>query len=300
MASACGTEALETDSMDETAWDELQLFLHVATAGGLSAAAACTGISAPTIGRRMLALEKSLGRSLFLRSQQGYRLAHDGEILLQHVRDMQAASAGIANWRFRLPIVTIAGDSWTAGFMADHIDALRTASDAFRLCCHDGIDDLAFRRIDVALLPERPSGGNLAALRSVTLRYAVYEARREPEAPAGRWISIATERARGPAERWVFEHHEAEIATWTTSFDLLHRLVRSGAGRSLLPVFAGDADPMLRRVGAPVSELDHALFIVSHDDERHRPEVRLVIERLAALLKDRASLFCGQAVAAVA
>lgn len=286
--------------MDETAWDDLQLFLHVAMAGGLSAAAARTGLSAPTIGRRMLALEKSLGRSLFERSQQGYRLAHDGEILLDHVRAMQAAAGGIAGWRFEFPIVTLAGDSWMAGFMADHIDVLRAPSDRFRLCCRGTTEELAFRGVDVSLLPKAPAGGNVAALRSIGMRYAVYAARQAPAETTGRWISMSTDTARLAPERWVFENHEAEIHTWTTSFDLLHRLVRNGAGRSLLPVFVGDADPGLERIGEPVAALDHALYIVSHDDERHRPEVRLVIGRLAALLKAKAGLFSGHGAMAPA
>eukprot|EP01030_Chromulinospumella_sphaerica_P031879 gene31879-32556_t len=70
--------------MADSAWDDLKLFLHVASEGGLSGASLQTGLSAPTIGRRMFALERVLGRSLFVRSQQGYRLAHDGEILLEH------------------------------------------------------------------------------------------------------------------------------------------------------------------------------------------------------------------------
>ena len=286
--------------MDETAWDELQLFLQVALAGGLSAAAVRTGLSAPTIGRRMLALEKSLGRTLFERSQQGYRLAHDGEILLDHVRAMQAAADGIAGWRFAFPIVTLAGDSWMAGFMADHLSDLRGPSDAFRICCSGMTEDLAFRGVDVSLLPKAPAAGNVAALRSVGMRYAIYAARNAPPQAEGRWISMATDTARLPPERWVFENHEADIHTWTTSADLLHRLVRNGAGRSLMPVFVGDADPALRRIGAPIADLDHTLTIVSHDDERRRPEVRLVIERLAALLKAQAGRFSGACETATA
>lgn len=279
--------------MDETSWDELQLFLQVAMAGGLSAAAVRTGLSAPTIGRRMLALEKSLGRSLFERSQQGYGLARDGKILLDHVRGMQAAAAGIAGWRFELPIVTLAGDSWVAGFMAEHSAELRGPSDRFRLCCRGTIEDPAFRGVDVSLLPKAPAGGNVAALRSVGMRYAVYAARQADPETRRRWVSMATDAARLPAERWVFENHEADIHTWTTNVDLLHRLVRNGAGRSVLPVFVGDADRDLERIGAPLAALDHTLHIVSHDDERHRPEVRLVIERLTALLKSKAALFSG-------
>ena len=44
----------------DTDWDDLRLFLHVAEQGGLAGTATLTGISAPTIGRRMLALERQI------------------------------------------------------------------------------------------------------------------------------------------------------------------------------------------------------------------------------------------------
>ncbi|CCE99729.1 hypothetical protein predicted by Glimmer/Critica (plasmid) [Sinorhizobium fredii HH103] len=51
-------------------WEDLRLFLHVAEQGGLAGAAEKTGISAPTIGRRMLALERATGRALFVRADR--------------------------------------------------------------------------------------------------------------------------------------------------------------------------------------------------------------------------------------
>lgn len=285
--------------MNDAAWDDLQLFFHVAEEGGLSGAALRTGLSAPTIGRRMLALERTTGRTLFVRSQQGYRLAHDGEILLAHVRTMRKAADSIADWHkdaFALPIVSISGDAWISGFIADHVGDLRGPDDAFRLCCgtaHGGLD-MNFRAADVAVLRERPSQGNLAVRRSVDIRYAVYRAAALPEGDPPRWVSIGTESARSQADRWVFETHEPGILTWTTTPDLLLRLLRAGAGQGVLPVFAGDGEPTLVRVGEPIAELDHTLWIVANDDDRRRPESRLVIERLAALLKREEFRFGGR------
>ncbi|WP_234901895.1 helix-turn-helix domain-containing protein [Agrobacterium rubi] len=71
--------------MKDVNWDDLKLFHIVASEGGLAGAAGLTGISAPTIGRRMLFLERTMGRTLFIRSQQGYRLAPDGLTLFERV-----------------------------------------------------------------------------------------------------------------------------------------------------------------------------------------------------------------------
>lgn len=73
-------------------WDDLRIFLSVARAGGLSAAARQLGISVPTAGRRMLALEEATAQSLFLRSQSGYALTKEGEVLFSKARSMEAAA----------------------------------------------------------------------------------------------------------------------------------------------------------------------------------------------------------------
>ena len=284
--------------MADANWDDLQLFFEVAERGGLSAAAAGTGLSAATIGRRMLALERALGRSLFIRSQQGYRLAHDGEILLERVRVMRQAADGIAEWHrdaFALPLVSIATDPGLAPFVAQNIAAIRTASDGFRLCVKTaGADlDMTFREADVAVLGTEPISGNLAKRRSVAVRYAVYRSRTLAGIADLPWISVGTESARAAADRYVFETHEAQILTWTGEARLVETLVQAGAGRGVLPVFAGDANPALAREGDIIDALDHPLWIVAHDDDRRRPEVRLVIDRVAELFAHHAARFLG-------
>jgi DNA-binding transcriptional LysR family regulator len=286
--------------MTDSAWDDLKLFLHVASEGGLSGASLRTGLSAATIGRRMFALERGLGRSLFVRSQQGYRLAHDGEVLLEHVRTMQKAAESIGEWHrgaFTLPIVSIASDPWIAGLVADNVSDIRTREDGYRICCkaaRPGLD-LTFREADVAIVRERPETGNVAVQRSVGMRYAAYRARNLFEGNDIRWISMSTDISFAPSEKWVFQNHESQIYTWTPSHDLLQRLVRQGAGRGVMPVFVGDADPELVREDGIIDELNHDLWIVANADDRHRAEVRSVIDRLADILKRNEKRFSGAA-----
>lgn len=85
--------------MKDISWDAYQLFLAVARQGGLSAAAETTGLSAATLGRRMVELEQALGRELFLRSQTGYRLTSDGSQLLEHLVELEAGSRRVEEWR---------------------------------------------------------------------------------------------------------------------------------------------------------------------------------------------------------
>jgi DNA-binding transcriptional LysR family regulator len=70
-------------------------------------------------------------------------------------------------------------------------------------------------------------------------------------------------------------------------------MVRSGAGRAVLPCYIGDADPNLVRLGDIIDELTHDSWIVIHDDERKRPEIRMFVDRLAGLFARNADLFAG-------
>jgi DNA-binding transcriptional LysR family regulator len=284
--------------MTDAAWDDLKLFLHVASEGGLSGAASRTGLSAPTIGRRMLALERVTGRALFLRSQQGYRLAPDGEVLLAHVKTMQKSAESIASWQgraFSLPIVSIGADAWISRFICDNSMSIRGADDPFRLCCqslHGGVE-FTYRSTDVGLVRQRPQSGNVAMRRSVEVAHAVYAAEHPGDADAGPWVSLGTTSSHSPADRWVFENHEAEIRTWANSPDLLLRLIRAGHGRGVLPCFVGDRAEGLQRQGAIIEGLTYTIWIVANDDDRHRPEMRTVIERLGALFKQNEKRFAG-------
>ncbi|WP_275782934.1 LysR family transcriptional regulator [Pararhizobium gei] len=284
--------------MNEVDWDDLKLFFQVASEGGLAGAAALTGISPPTIGRRMLALERTMGRTLFIRSQQGYRLAPDGLVLFDHVQSMRKTVSDISRWHgdaFSLPIVSIGGQIWTTGFVARHAGALRNRQDRFRLCCKLLLpeEDLTFRRGMIGMLSARPANGNFAVRKSVSVAYCTYRAADdgiEDELP---WVSIGTEVANAPAETWVFRNHEPEIHTWTNAPELLPHLLSAGAGRGVLPTFMGDAVPSLKRDGVPIDELAHPLWLAVNDDDRQLPEVRLTMDRLADLLRRNEDLFSG-------
>ncbi|OWV76112.1 LysR family transcriptional regulator [Rhizobium sp. R634] len=284
--------------MKDASWDDLQLFFHVATSGGLSAAAARTGLSAPTIGRRMLALERVTGRSLFTRGPTGYLLAKDGQELLDRVRLMQDAARAISDWRgevLTLPIVSTVVDSWTSRFIADHLASVWTPKDNFRMCyktCDAGAD-FTYREAHIAIRHGRPESGNVAIRRSVRVAHAVYQAAAYDEANCN-WISLGTDIAITPADKWTFEQPDYWITSWTNTPHMLFYLIRGGAGRGVLPCFIGDQERKLVRAGPVIDDLTYEMWIVAHDDERQRPEVRTVIDRLATLFADHEDLFAGK------
>ncbi|MDQ0560184.1 DNA-binding transcriptional LysR family regulator [Rhizobium mesoamericanum] len=284
--------------MKEASWDDLQLFFHIATSGGLTGAAARTGLSAPTIGRRMLALERATGRTLFRRGPTGYLLAKDGETLLERVRLMQEAAETIADWRgevLSLPIVSTGADAWMLWFIAGHLPEVWQPEDRFRMC-YKALDtglELTYREAHLAIMHGRPERGNFATRRSVSVAHAAYQATTFSTANHN-WISLGTEIATTPADKWTFEQPDHWITSWTNTPLMLLHLIRGGAGRGLLPCFMGDAEHGLVRAGPVIDSLTYDIWITVHEDERQRPEVRTVIDRLTVLFAAHTDLFAGR------
>jgi len=77
-------------------WNQTRAFLATAEEGSLSAAARVLGLTQPTLGRQVTALEEALGVALFERVGRGLVLTHTGRAVLEEVRAMGEAAARVA------------------------------------------------------------------------------------------------------------------------------------------------------------------------------------------------------------
>jgi DNA-binding transcriptional LysR family regulator len=284
--------------MNDLDWNDLRLFCHVARAGTLAGAAQNTGISAPTLGRAMRALEDRLGRALFARHRTGYHLLPDGQALYDRVRGMEAAARAIEDWREgpqALPIVTVAMGSWMSVFLGGRLNAVWTPEDRFRLCFKtaEAPVDLERREADIALSRDRPETGNVVAIRLGPCAYAPFAARAFDATRNSAWVALGREVAQTPAERWTDSDPARWITVWANARGILYDLTVGGAGRAVLPCYLGDSDPDLMRAGPVIPEIAETLWLIAHADERHRAEVRAMIDRLRAFFDEREGLLSG-------
>ena len=91
----------ERSSRDELlrtipSWDDVRFFLAIHRAGSLSAAAGPLAVTQPTCGRRLAALEASLGLRLFDRTPEGLRLTAEGATLLDAATTMEQSAHDLA------------------------------------------------------------------------------------------------------------------------------------------------------------------------------------------------------------
>ena len=77
-------------------WNRARAFLVTAEEGSLSAAAKALGMTQPTLGRQVTALEQELGVVLFERAGRGLILTPNGLNLLEHVRSMGEAAGRVS------------------------------------------------------------------------------------------------------------------------------------------------------------------------------------------------------------
>ena len=290
-------------------WDDLRLFLAVSRAGGLSAAAAGTGSSPATLGRRMAALERAIGARLFHRRRDGYDLTEEGRELLARSTDAESAVLSIERWsaETEMPPIRIAAGAWTSAFLASQADTLagRKPRLSIEFLTGAGLVDLLRREADLGIRNRRPTTPGLAGRRLGPLTFALYAGER----------FLAAHPAAGTEERWAqcdwvqfapAGASEIPSATW-----LAHRLrrppllrctdprvvadaVAGGAGLSVLPCFIGDRDGRLARASAPIAELTHDQWLVSHDEDRHNRGIRIAAGRVAKLIRGRRTLFAGE------
>lgn len=265
-------------------WNDLHLFLAVAQEGGLSPAARTTRRSAATLGRRMLALERAMGRELFVRHDRGYELTAEARKLLDHLTEIEARIVRLtaAPGEKERPLVKISAGTWTTLALLEKLDDITgTPADIrLRFISAENILDIPRREIVIGFRNRRPTEDNLAGRKLSRVEFAPYASTGAPE----RWIKVLADT---PSASWldktIGNDAVCEVNAPRNSLDL----ALAGKGITLLPTFIGDAQKGLRRTGGTVPELAHDQWIVTHQDDRHLPEVRRTIDRLCRVLLER-------------
>lgn len=152
-------------------WNRARAFLVTAEKGSFSAAARALGLSQPTLGRQVTALEEELGVALFERVGHRLELTAIGSDLAEQVRHMSAAAA-----RFSLiaaghsqtvdGVVRLAASQAVSAYLLPPvIESLRTQHPELQveIVVSNLSSDLRRREADIAVRHYRPQGEDLVA-----------------------------------------------------------------------------------------------------------------------------------------
>ncbi len=267
--------------MNETpaSLDDLELFAIVAQNASLSAAHRATHVPLPTLSRRMAALERTLGRTLFQRGPNGYSLTADGRTLAAELVGLADTRHRIARWLADddrpLPVRITAG-FWTSHALAQNLSPNETRIWQPQFLPANTRLDVARREADIGIRNAPPEHPWLARQKLSPVQFAVYGL-------PGVSGFVASQ-PDVPSQRWLYENHAGDIRATASDPRLCLDLAESGHGLIVLPTYIGDSSKTLSRRSEPIPELSHDSWLVTHQDGRNDPPVRAALDEIVAIL----------------
>jgi DNA-binding transcriptional LysR family regulator len=279
-------------------WDDLHLFLQVAQANSMSAAAMQLKLSVATISRRLEALERRLGVPLVKRTPRGLTLTEQGVALRQRAGDCENQMAGIERFAASLrtaataPFIRIsATEPVISEIFAPEMARFATRNPGLRieLRVENALVSLALNDADIAIRLTRPTGDSLMAKRLKPLTMGLYGQRDYvasitlTDGPdLGRAALISYDESYGPIPelRWITEGgFGPQVRVRTSSTRGMVNAVAAGAGLAILPRVFADRQPGLVEIRSnafpPVAERN--IWIVWHRDMTRRAGIRETI-----------------------
>ncbi|PWJ20994.1 LysR family transcriptional regulator [Jannaschia seohaensis] len=281
-------------------WNRVRAFLVTAEEGSLSAAARALGLTQPTLGRQVEALERELGVALFERHGRGLGLTPAGEDLLAHARrmgdgasDLALAVAGLSD-EIAGEVSISASDIYAARLFPPILARLHAEHPDLRIevVVDNQLSDLRRRAADLAIRNVRPDDPELIGrkLRDAAARlYASPELLDRlgrpstPEGFAGAPVieidhSGALEAMMAgmgfPVDRMKFPYRTGNfVAAW--------EMVRAGHAICIIDDRIGDAEPGVERILPDLAPVHFPVWLVAHRDVRRARRLRVVWDALA-------------------
>ena len=289
-------------------WNRARAFLVTAEEGSLSAAARALGMTQPTLGRQVDALEEELGVVLFERAGRGLVLTPSGLELLDQVRRMGEAASGVS--------LTASGQAQTIEgsirISASEIEALTLLPPIIARLRREapGIEvevvgsnvaaDLRRREADIAIRSFRPTEPELIA-KKIRENSARLYASTEFVDRLGRPNDIAKVNSADfigyePPEMYLQSLNErigldvsrANLKVISSSSAMHWELVKLGVGISVIPDRLGDAEPGVERVLDGVARpIVFPMWLTTHRELNTSRRVRYVFDFLATELSNQ-------------
>ena len=280
-------------------WELYRSFLAVLDAGSLSGAARALGVAQPTVGRHVVALEKSLGLALFTRSQIGLMATEAALSLRIYAESMQSTAAALERAAasqgtgVRGTVRITASDVIGVEVLPPIITRLREQHPdlAVELVLTDRVQDLLRREADIAVRMLRPRQELLVARRIGQIELGLHAHKRylARYGTPGTVADLAKHSLIGFDQATAFVRSAGKaFALWRREAFALRMdnnlaqlaLIRSGAGIGVCQAaIAGCDDSIVRLLPKQVS-LSLETWITMHEDLRNSPRCRVTFDAL--------------------
>lgn len=285
-------------------WNQARSFLVTAEEGSLSGAARALGLTQPTLGRQVAALEASLGVTLFERVGKSLALTDAGRELLTHVRTM-----GEAAGRFSLSaygqsqmlegkVSITATDTMSTYQLPSILKSIREAAPGveIEIFASNSLQDLRRREADIAIRHVKPEEPNLIAkLIYETSAHlfaspAYLDTYGRPTNPAdlsdAMFVGFEDPSRMLPALAEIGIHLRRDQFKVTTNNGVaMYEMIRQGLGIGFIPKDTGPDILGFEQVLPDVPAIPVPVWLTTHSEVHTSPRVRLVFDILAEALR---------------
>jgi DNA-binding transcriptional LysR family regulator len=288
-------------------WNDIRYFLVVARTLSLTDAARELQVTQSTVARRLVALEKSLGASLFLRRPDGYQLtergaaligaASEAEAYLHRVQREAAAPIDSMTGTVRVALPELLGQQLL-------IPSFATFQERYPDVHLDFIADvrpekLTTRQDDVLLRLVQPTHGDYYVRRIGSIILGLYCSadyasrhglpRRDADLGAHRLIGWDQHLTYLPLARWMIDKApNAMMAVRTHSMSSQLAAAEAGMGIAVLPAIVARKHGLVRTLGDE-EPFQAGLWLLQHADTRRAARVEAVSDHLSSFVKSHAA-----------
>lgn len=282
-------------------WELYRTFLAVLREGSLSGAARWLGLTQPTVGRHIEALEQAVGFQLFTRSQRGLAATEAALELRPYAEALSSTAAALlraasgqgaaVKGTVRVSASEVVGVEVLPPILA----ALRERHPALviELALSNAVEDLLQREADIAVRMVEPSQEALVVKRLGTISIGLHAHRRylERQGTPKRLEDLAAHSVIGfdretPDIRSMMKRMPkldvSRFALRTDSHLAQLAAIRAGFGIGICQVALARRDRNLVRVLPDAFELKLGTWLAMHENLRSTPRCRAVFDALAA------------------
>ncbi|KQW28944.1 LysR family transcriptional regulator [Rhizobium sp. Root274] len=302
--------------IEEISWDHYRTLLAVLDTGSLSAAARSLGLTQPTAGRHIEALEQAFGAALFLRGPQGLLPTEKARAMHGHARSMAAMSASLA----RIASGDMDGVRGTVRVSASEVIAIealpkilaelqdRHPGLEIELSASDTVEDLLNQEADIAVRMTTPRQNALLSRHIGRLPMGFFAHRRylEKYGQPTDLPGLSNHRLIGFDRQLAYIREilkdnpvVADLRFQFRADSNLAQLaaIRAGIGIGVCQVALGRTDPDLVEVLPGRIDLGLETYVVMHESLKTTPRYRTTFDALVAGLFDFAGRRGGGAAA---
>lgn len=293
-------------------WNDLRFFLAIHRARTLAGAARSLGVEHTTVGRRLAAMERSLGATLFVRTPGGFLPTESAGQILPLAEQAERAVQGIERVALGEDaraegLVRVTTSETFAGFLGRRLGELRAK--------HPGVTvevlvgnanlDLTRREADLAIRLSSTTQPDLVCRKLVSAGWSAYAAQSYVDARgvpspitdlANHDVIAFNDSLSGaPGAVWLEAHaKDARVVLRSGSIPAAWNAALGGLGIAVVPCFLAEGEPgMVRLTDELLGSRD--IVLVVHPDLARVARVRVVMDFIAERFTRDARILSGQA-----